>query len=318
MPPENNPQPTTDNRPPQTPNPQLKQIRTFQGDVATALGRQNESLVSIQQNEASRRRVSGLPSPAESEAAEGKRRDFAFLLLGSLFFIIVGLAGAWYGYREYLSRTAPPVLVVPENRFIAPNSEVSLDISGLNRESFALKFKELVRGTPRDELKHVMVRSGALETSAPITTAELLTLLENRAPGSLVRAFDKLFMTGTVGENPFIIIKLTSFENAFAGMLAWEENLAEDLTPVFSNAERVKAIAPGSVFKDVILRNKDVRVMEIGVTSPQSSEATSTPRVFMETVLLYSFFDNNMLIITNRLDTLQTLIDRLTRERLSR
>ena len=85
-------------------------------------------------------------------------------------------------------------------------------------------------------------------------------------------------------------------------MLAWENIMAEDLLPLFSASEELKVIAPGYVFRDVTVRNKDVRALY----------ASSTP------VLLYSFFDNNFLIITDSFDALQTLIDRLTRERLSR
>lgn len=302
------------------PDPQLKQIRTFQGDVADALTHQNESLVSIQQTEAARRRASS--NPVTDEVREGKRKDFLFLLLGSIIFILIGVTGAWYGYREYLVRTAPPVLVVPENRFIASNKEVTLPIATLTRESFAASFQELISNNKSEEITHVLLKKDAEELTPSITTTELFSLLEAEAPGSLVRSFDPLFMTGALGENPFLIIKLQSFENAYAGMLLWEETLAEDLTPVFANANTVKAIAPASVFRDVIVRNKDVRILEATletqvVTGTGTSTATSTSSVVVP-VILYSFFDNNMLVITDNIEALQTLIDRLARERLSR
>ena len=320
MPPENNTPTSTSGNPPSNPESSLKQIRTFQGDVAEALTHQNESLVSIQQTEAARRRATGAPNPSDEN--ENKRRDFVFLLVGSIFFIVVGVAGAWYGYREYLSRTAPPVLVIPENRFISPTGEVTLPISSLNREGFAVSFNELVSKTKPEELTHVVLKKDALEISPSISTAEFFSLLESQAPGSLVRSFGPLFMVGSVGESPFLIIKLASFENAFAGMLLWETTMAEDLTPIFGNANVVKAIAPTSVFRDVIVRNKDVRVLETVVestvvTGTGTSTATTTGTSTVP-VLLYSFFDNSMLIITDRIEALQTLIDRLTRERLSR
>ena len=109
-------------------------------------------------------------------------------------------------------------------------------------------------------------------------------------------------MAGSLGEDPFLIIKLTSFENAFAGMLSWEPNMARDLAPLLGTTDLLKVINPAYVFKDVIVRNKDVRMLE----------ASSTP------VILYSFFDNQMLIITEDIDAIQTLIDRLTREKLLR
>lgn len=321
MPPENNQQPTTPNPQPD-PKYQIKQIRTFQGDVANALSRQKESLVSIQQGEVLKRRATGMPHPEEADKeARKKRGDFLFLFLGSIFFIVVGVVGAWYGYKTILERTAPPIIAVPESRFITPNEEVVLNATGLDRLGFGSAFETHVSLNGENELIHVVVRKVGTESSPLLTTSELMALLESRAPGSLVRAFDDVFMTGALGESRFLILKLASFENAFAGMLSWEENIAEDLTPILANGLTVKAIAPGSVFKDVIVRNKDVRVLEHTVdsaNSPQASTTEGTFTEFTETVLLYSFFDNNMLIITDSIETLQSLIERLARERLSR
>ena len=286
------------------PESPLKQIRTYQGDVADALGRQNESLVCIKQQEALKRRTAGIPAePAATEIEMGKKKnDFLFLLIGSVFFIIVGTLGAWFGYREYTRRTAPPAIIAPESRLISPDRETEINISLMNREDFTVKFAEIASGAGDEELVHLVARVGTTTPLRLATTAELFSLLQSRASGSLVRAFDKVFMLGVVGKNPFILVKLASFENAFAGMLAWENIMAEDLLPLFSASEELKVIAPGYVFRDVTVRNKDVRALY----------ASSTP------VLLYSFFDNNFLIITDSFDALQTLIDRLTRERLSR
>ncbi len=311
MPPETT-QESTPNTPP-TPShpPGLSQIRTFQGDVASALSRQNESLVSIQQSEELRRRVSGVAATSDAGGeAESKHKDFLFLFIGTLFFLIVGSLGAWYGYKTYMQRTAPPILAVPESRLISPTKEVTLNLIGLDRLTFGSAFETQIADTAPNELKHVVLRWGVTDTTPLVSSAEFMTLIESRAAGSLVRAFDDAFMIGALGEDQFIIIKLVSFENAFAGMLAWEENMAEDLAPIFGNLESVKAIGPASVFKDVIVRNKDVRVLE--------STASTTEGMLTKPVLLYSFFDNNLLIITESLETLQTLIERLTRERLSR
>ncbi len=295
-----------------SPDSPLKQIRTFQGDVAEALSRQNESLVSIQQTEQFKRRVAGIDDPATAAELEAtkRRRGFFFFLVGSIFFIALGLLGAWYGYHEFVRKTAPPRLSMPANRFISPTSEVSIDLSNATRETLIAAFSSATMGLSPEELRHVVGRSGREEDAPLVKTAEFLKILESRAPGNLVRAFESLFMLGALGESPFLIIKLASFENAFPGMLAWEANLAQDLGPLLSTAELVKAIVPASVFKDVIMKNKDIRVLELS--------NSLTPGEAPRTILLYSFFDNNTLIITDDIETLQTLIDQLTREKLSR
>lgn len=279
----------------------LKQIRTFQGDVAMALARQRESLVSIQQQAAARREE----AEASSLNVSTKKRGKFLLFAGSILFLALGGFGAWLAYNEYLRKTAPPVIVTPASEFLPSNSSVELDLTGDARESALVEIGQALSGGTPGELKHLVLRRGQGPIAPELSAEEFLRALGTRAPGSLARALDPAFMLGSIGTSPFIIFKLDSFENAFAGMLAWEKDMAEDLGPLMSSPEILKNIGPESVFRDVISKNKDVRILSVPI-APQS--ATATP------VILYSFFDNRMLIITNSLAALDTLIDRLTAE----
>lgn len=146
------------------PTSELKQIRTFQGDVASALSGQKESIFSIHQSEVTRKRSLGTEESTDEKSDEQKRKDFLFLSLGSALLIILGTLGAWYGYREIIKRNTPPVLSVPQNRFISATSEVELGLTGLNRESFALGFSEALTENPREALRHVIGKIGIGET----------------------------------------------------------------------------------------------------------------------------------------------------------
>lgn len=308
MPPENRePTPTPPN--PAAPSSEernpLKQIRTFQGDVADALGRQNESLYSIQHAERLKM-ASGGSVPQAAPEDSGRRKEFLMLLIGSAFLLLLGGAGVWYGYNEFLERSAPPIIIAPESRFIPIQSETTVNTGTTTRDTLLVRLDQGWSGTGANELKHLVLRKGEGEL-APLTTAsEFLATLETEAPGSLVRSLEPAFMFGALGESRFIIFKLSSFENAFAGMLSWEKTLARDLGPLFATAPLLKTIPPESVFLDVISRNKDVRLLSANV-------ASST-----EPALLYSFFDRKALIITDDLETLRVLGDRLTKELLSR
>jgi len=133
-----------------------------------------------------------------------------------------------------------------------------------------------------------------------------LRILETDAPGSLVRNLKPVFMFGSLGgENisSFMIIQLASFENAFAGMLDWESTLASDVGPIFPSAERLKNVTSLTAFQDITDKNKDARVLY----DPDGQE-----------VLLYSFLNNDILIITDSIETLHTIISRLTAESLVR
>ena len=109
-------------------------------------------------------------------------------------------------------------------------------------------------------------------------------------------------MFGALEKSTFLIIKLSSFENAFAGMLAWEKTLSQDIGPLFATSELLRNLPIDSVFTDIVDKNKDIRILMFND----------------QTVLLYSFFDNNKLIITDNIDTLRILVDRLIQEKLSR
>lgn len=274
---------------------ELKQIRTFQGDVAEALGRQNESLVSIQQQERARQ-----PLEADSESNfDNKKRDFLFLVIGSAFFIIIGSLGAWLGWREYQKKIEPPITTIPDSRFITVSSETELGLATMTREEFASTFSEKTREVPANTILHII-------PAPEISTKQFFTILETQIPNALMRAFDKLFMIGSIGNNPFLIVKLASFENAFPGMLSWEKTMSEDLIAFFPDNNGLKTVTQTQTFSDIVVKNKDVRLLSAG-------EGTST-----QPILMYSFFDNSMLIITDNLEALQTLIDRLAREKLSR
>lgn len=269
----------------------LKQIRTFQGDVAEALERQKDSLVSIQRREQLRRTNASGNTPGEKTA---RTTELFYLSLGIIVLVVLGAVGAWYGYTEFIRKSATPIIAAPANRFISIDSEINLNFTETSREALIRALTEETRNAPGRELRHI---------NTPFSTEEFLKNLESNAPGNLTRAFSPLFMFGTFGETGnFLIIKLVSFENAFSGMLSWEKDMAQDLEPLFRTANLLPLLLSETTFKDLIDQNKDVRVLYLE----------------NEPVLLYSFFDNNMLIITDNFETLRTLIDRLTREKLSR
>lgn len=276
---------------PQDNNSELKQIRTFQGDVAEALQKQRESLVSIQRMESAKR--GGAPAHNERRSPQ-----VVFFLGGILLLSVAGLGG-WISYNEFVRKTAPPPVVIPAGRFVPVADSVELPIKGLSRANIITRINGRSVETISNEITHLV-----LDT----TTEEFLSFLETRAPGSLVRSLEPEFMLGNLGRSRFIIFKPTSFENTFAGMLKWETDLAEDLGPIFTTAPHIQNIGQEAVFRDVVYKNKDARVLYAPTATSSTSTSSTIP------ALLYSFLGNQMLIITEDLETLETLVERLIRE----
>ena len=134
----------------------LKQIRTFQGDIATALEKQRESLFSIREQEAAKK--DGIPQAFSSEEEISKRRrQIVMLFLGSFLLIGVGGLVAWFGYQEFLRRSAPPVIITPESRFIPANSSSSLNLGETSREVVLEQINKSLAGTASNELRHIIL-----------------------------------------------------------------------------------------------------------------------------------------------------------------
>jgi len=278
----------------------LKQIRTFQGDVAEALEKQHESLVSIQRVEHLKK--DSIQSSGKTAEVSKKRIEFTYLLLGSLLLFVLSATGVWYAYNEFVRKTSTPPIATPANRFIYSEAELVLNISETSREDFIKTLSSALEEVADGEVRHVVLEKSTLEGTELLPTSEFLNILKSRAPGNLIRAFDPLFMLGAYGKSTFLILRLDSFENAFAGMLAWEKDLNRDIGPLLATAEITRNIEPGTTFTDIIDRNKDARILSL----------------YDEVTLIYSFLDNNTLIITDNLETLRVVVDRLTKEKLSR
>ncbi len=300
----------------------LKQIRTFQGDVASALHKQNESLVSIQRSEHAvreARKVFATPKSAEEIAREESNKKLIFLLIGSLILIALsGLIG-WYAYKGYMTKTALPVVEQTPNRLLSSGSEVRISADNLSREAFILGVgSEATKKMTNGAVVQIQLNKKTATTTTVITTHDLLNILESRAPGSLIRSLNPVFMLGLLGgetvstnststnrtsNHVFLLIKLNSFDNAFPGMLEWEKNMRDDILPIFASPEILATTSPSAIFSDITIQNKDARILK---------DSTG------QTVLLYSFFDNNMLIITDNEMSLRAIISKLNAEKLSR
>lgn len=254
----------------QAPQSPLKQIRTFQGDVADALSRQQESLYSLQAKEHSRERGPSGPTT----------RSTIPLFIGSLLLLAVAGGIGWFAYNEFLTKTAVPTPSVPASRFLSAESSTQLDIAGLGRDDLIAKISEASQSIKGGALLHLDLREGTTSEKA----GDFFSALGAQAPGSLVRALEPVFMMGAIGEeglalgaSRFIIFKLSSYENAFGGMLNWEKTMASDIGPLFATSEAMQALDPASVFKDVVYRNKDIRAL-YGTISDPSGATTTTPR----------------------------------------
>jgi len=287
----------------------LKQIRTFQGDVASAIEEQNETLISIQRAQEQKNAedvVSGKAISPEEKAEKESRKKAIWLLVGIIVLFGLGTTGVWFTYNAYKIKTSLPALQIIPNKFLITEEFEKINVLKLNKDSFIQKINSQWLLKSGSGIKQIQLEKGSGTTTEILKTIDFLNLIKSHAPGSLIRAFDPLFMFGLVGADPkhtFILIKLDSFDLAFAGMLNWEKDMSDDILPLFASFDIVQNTPSQNDFSDLTIRNKDVRILK---------------DYSNKTVLLYTFYDNNMLIITDNEESLRNILTRLDSEKLSR
>lgn len=130
------------------------------------------------------------------------------------------------------------------------------------------------------------------EPSRTATTQEFFSELDASMLPRTVRALEPVFVVGsitTTKNEPFIRIRSNNFDALFAGLLAWEPSMQEELAPLFGNPQ-----GETNSFTDAVRDNKSIRILR----DASGSE-----------VMLYSFIDNRTVIITASGEALSKLIE---------
>jgi hypothetical protein len=148
--------------------------------------------------------------------------------------------------------------------------------------------------------------SGSMGTR-PATFAEFMQAIGAHPPDALLRALGSNFFFGihTVDTNaPLFVIPVTSYDHAFAGMLAWEPTMNADLAPIFTALPATTIDANGlpvdRTFEDAVMRNYDVRELKDDSGQVQ---------------LYYSFPTQNILVIAESPYSFAEILSRLQAQR---
>lgn len=297
---------------------ELKRLRTYQSDVEEALKKGGVSLSGIALAEQNKRAVKVAPPkvlrlsgvPKGERTAYMPRRPFVFptkalLVIGALFALaFVSIAG-YSRLERFLNSSAPTVPLEP-TRAETPGGLSFFGNETKNSFVKAVRARLETLPTAEGELRMLPVTAAG----HPMRSGDFFTLLHSGAPAELIRVLSgdiTLGMYGLRGNQLFLVFPVGSFDHAFGGMLSWEKLMPDELSGLFNiprasaAASTTSAASSPPVFKDAVIRNKDVRALfdEQGAIR-----------------LLYSFLNKETLVIAEREETLRALIGRLSGGRL--
>jgi hypothetical protein len=315
-------------------------LRTLEGDIQEAIQERNASTASMVMAEQAKYSSS---SSSEQKQRPSNYKKKSLIIFASIFLVALGVGGAYYLYLQSpLAPSAPAVpKLAPIPGIVPPDAQKIIDVTGLGRGAARTAIGNALLNIGNGNgsiLQIIPVEKGSAGAKNLVNASGFISLLGLPAPDVLSRSLNNQWMLGTYNDNgtamPFIILTDSFFQNAYAGMIAWEKTMPDDFVNIFGYANKATekfstdtpvsftatsststTSAPVTIpayasslssyfniqggFKDGVIDNKDVRTF----TKPDGTM-----------LVLYSFVDNNTIVITTDENALVEIINRLEKQ----
>jgi hypothetical protein len=297
---------------PLSPSPEgPDRLHTYKSDFADHAQSNDASAISVLAAQADAGRV--------DRVLFKEKKSFPFGILAGVLLIFAGVGGVFFAYQSISNK--PLVVFAPRiPSLIASDDRREIVGDNFLRDLAVASAEPLAEGRVRITYTTTATTSAnGTVSKLPATGGALIKALALPMPDILARSITEESTVGIIHEGdeqaPFFILRVDSFERSFAGMLAWEQRMGNDLALLFpaypvevieevstSTAPLEPTIATtfDSEFKDEVIQNRDVRALR-----------DEEGRV----VLLYGFRDKETLIITRSTSLYLALIERLNTSR---
>lgn len=302
------PTPKTD-QPKLNPDYVQKSIRTYESDLADVMSKKQTSTASIAIAESKKReelaRKSVADGAAELQSAPwksyGKQIIFGFL---GLIFIASGAYGGYYLYEQSaLAKpyVTPKAIVAPTLIPYDEQSPLAVNAQMTSGELISKIYSQINKTqTTYGKIFQILLTS----TSTPVTASSFMRQTESNMPDVIERSLTDRWMFGFYSEGsgektPFIALSTDFFQNVFAGMLAWENTMPNDLSALLNYKQGSAYFNVHGSFIDKVIKNRDVR-----------EYVSDDGKVF----ILYSFIDKGTLIITTTESAFIAAIDHIEKQ----
>ena len=272
-------------------------LKTLEGDVAESVRKRNESLARMALAEEARRQH----QQRETEYVSPLKRFSLYIV--SFICIILGI-GAIVGVQYVITKKQAPVNVPKDTSVIPTNAVIPIDITGKTyAQATTLVRNNLIGTSSQNQATGILKRlTFTYQTTDQnkktvvnnVTTGQFINSFFPNVPAQLGRAFDGSYILGSesgASSTPFLILTTSTYDQAYAGLLDWENKMPTDLSSLFG----LDTTATSTIFIDGIFKNRDIRYLP---------DASGNPR------LVYGFFDQKTLVITTSYSTFGALYSR--------
>lgn len=289
-------------------------LHTLKDDLRSVVRDKKISVVRAVALEEEKRARSGAP-PVHEAAHVAQRKRTGRIVATAVILIALGLAALGGVVFIMQSRTGNPqntalsesLLFAEQTAPIAISNQDPADLKRLvasARQNASLTLGAIIRVVPTVAISDT---NTAAVTTRTATLREFFAAIGTHTSEDLARALGSDFFFGfhTVDKNaPVLVIPVTSYEHAFAGMLDWEGSMSADLSPIFTLVPHLTRGPDGLIierkFGDVVMRNYDVRALKDDSGTIQ---------------LYYSFPTRNLLIIAESPYSFTEVLSRLRADR---
>lgn len=256
---------------------QISALRTYKNDINHTVSEDKISTAKIMlaEQKAQEKKQAFVP-----ETSVKKPKNIFALLLGLLFTVgAVGVLG-FFAYTKLIPQTPNITFNTASFFLFAFDDEKFVDVQKSKTSVYAAvdtvirEVSEMKAGTYTD-IVFYRNDQGA-DTASRIIAKEFFSLYDVELPANIELSVSDNFSYGLykteAGVEPFLVIGLVDFENAYASMFAWEPTLALDMKEFFPTLGAIFADGP-EVPEEVV----------VATTTATSTLATSTKPVATST-----------------------------------
>lgn len=277
----------------------LKTVRTYRSDAMEAIKGRGQTLTDMVLAEQTKRQ--------SEEIIEKKQLNWNIVFIGgSVALVLAAGLFLFFSFSKTADEKSPAARTVSEIIFAEKQENILLSrISDAEVRNAVVTAVETTR-MPTNGIKRIAFtkkvlaenEDGVREEEVPVTSIELLGIPGKNTPQTLLRSLDtSSFFFGLhsfAGNEPFLILKVRSYDNAFRGTLEWEKTMSADLSHLFTVGGLTEKTT-GRVFHDVIIKNRDTRLIDGSDGVP---------------ALLYSFVDRETIVIATNETTFDEILKR--------